>query len=290
MVKKSSFFEKLKHRWKSGPGVSVASSPRDAKPTDAVEARLESKVDDGGKLSAFAETNRVAGRKLTAKEEARLALGEGFQELSGLVRGVQARVDNQDSRAARMAQEIQALPALGRSQLEMLQKMASHFERQTEVGAELLNKLGGLPEMLGGVQQALAKATATDERTADTLDQFRETMDRIGGSMEQMVETSKTHASAATDLVRGRQAEEERVVDVLQQGRDALLASQRDGVQRIETATATRLDSIRRQHEDQTQRLSKLVTDNGKWAQLLVVLLSLTFFAIAGILAVLALK
>ena len=54
--------------------------------------------------------------------------------------------------------------------------------------------------------------------------------------------------------------------------------------------TATRLDTMRRLHQDQTERLSKLVTDNGKWTQLLVVLLSLTFFAIAGILAVLALK
>jgi hypothetical protein len=290
VVKKSSFFEKLKTRWKSGSGVSVQKSARDGKPRDPVEARLDRGVDSGGSLPAFAEGNRVSGRKLSPKEEARLAIGEGFQELSSLVRGVQTRVEDQGGQAAKMAEEIQSLPALGRSQLDLLQKMASHFEQQTEVGAQLLQKLGDLPGLLGGVQQALEKATATDARTADTLDQFRETMDRIEGSMEQMVETSKTHVSAATDLVRGREAEEKRVLDVLEKGRDALLEHQRDGVERIESATATRLDGLRRLHQDQTERLTKLVTDNGKWTQLLVVLLSLTFFAIAGILAVLALK
>jgi hypothetical protein len=115
-------------------------------------------------------------------------------------------------------------------------------------------------------------------------------MDRIEGSMERMVESSSAQVGAAKDLVQGRQAEEERMVRVLQESRDALVESQRDGVERIENATATRLEAIRRLHEDQTVRLSKLVADNGRWTQLLVVLLSLTFFAIAGILAVLALQ
>ena len=40
----------------------------------------------------------------------------------------------------------------------------------------------------------------------------------------------------------------------------------------------------------QAAKLGKLVNENGRWSQVMVILLSLTFFTLAGILAVLALS
>lgn len=292
MVKKSSFLEKLRHRWKSGAGVQVSKSAGRDKIPEPVQARMESRIDRHGALPPSVDP--TSSRKLTAREEAVTAINEGFADLSALVRGVQARVEDHGSRTGEIASDVKALPALGRAQLETLQRLAAHLQRQGEVNEQLLVSLGGLPDLMSGVQAALDRVADADHRTAQTLDDFRTTMDRIEGAMEQMVDSARAQADATTALSRDHRAEQEEIVNAIRQGREAdvqtLVQTQREGVERIESATAQRLDVLRKMQEEHAAHIGKLVTVNGKWTQVVVILLALTFFAIAGILAVLGLR
>ncbi len=281
MVKKSSIFEKLKHRWKANAGVAVGRADGGDRVAGEVPASRLGEV--GGGMSASAPAERVPGRKLSAKEEAVMAMGEGFRELSSLVRGVQTRMEDQGQRASRMAEEIASLPALGRSQLDLLKRMAEHLEKQNKVGDQLLGTMKGVPQALQGIEKALKDAAATEQRTAQTLGDFRSTMDRIQGSMSQMTASAKTQADAASQLVRDQQGGQQKLVD-------SLSDSQREGIDRLESLTTKKLDAMRKAQDEQAARLSQLVSSTGRWSQVLVVLLSLTFFALAGILSILALS
>jgi len=281
VVKKSSLLEKLKTRWKTG-SVRVDRTARGADATDSVAAR-RAPADAG--LTPDLRPEQASGRKLSAREEAVVAMGEGFQELSNLVRGVQARVEDHGGRTSQLAEEISALPVLGRAQLDALKRIANHMDRQNVVGEKLL-------QTLGGVQDALIRASATDERTAKTLEDFRGTMDRIEGSMGKMVDSAESQAQSAAALANDRTADQTRMVEAIREGRredvQTLVETQREGADRLQAATSQRLSSMQKMQEQHAADLTKLVTVNGKWTQLVIVLLSLTFFALAGILAVLA--
>lgn len=294
MVKKTTLLQRMKRRLWSGSTVrldsasaGVATGLTDAA-SEVIGPRLEHGP-DGDDRSAVPDPSPRPRRKLSAREEAAAAMGEGFRELSSLVRGVQTRVEDQGQRHAGVADQVEALPALSRSQLEVLHKMAVHFERQNAVSERLQQRLEVLPELLGGVHEALAVATATDQKTARTLGEFRLTMERIEGSMEKMVDSSKAQTDAAASLVRARTEADERIVSELQHNRESLELEQRAGVARLETATAERLNSMQFHQAEHAERLSKMMVHNGRWTQALVVLLCLTFFALAGILTILAL-
>src|SRR5690606_38051483 len=73
---------------------------------------------------------QVAGRKISQKEEAQLAISDGFKELTSLLRGMQHRVEDQGERFAQAADGIARLPALQASQLELLRGIADRLDRQ----------------------------------------------------------------------------------------------------------------------------------------------------------------
>ena len=85
VVKKSSFFEKLKHRWKSGSGVRVAKSPRNAKSSDAVEARLDQGLDD----RPFSEGS---GHDVESLPYRRRDAVEDDVDVAGLIKAVKMRL------------------------------------------------------------------------------------------------------------------------------------------------------------------------------------------------------
>jgi len=288
VVKKTSFLEKLKRRWRSGSTVRLEDTSSRAGSGEVAEPRFGREPDETERLDA-PRVESKSRRKLSAKEEAVVVMGEGLRELSSLVRGVQSRVEDQGERHAGVADQVEALPELSRSQLEVLHKMVMHFERQNAVSERLLKRLEVLPELLSGVQEAIAVATATDQKTSRALGEFRVTMDRIEGSMEKMVESSNAQTEAAASLVRDRSAADERIVTELQHNRESLEQEQREGIAKIEAATVERLQAMRQHHAEHAERLAKMMVHNGRWTQVLVVLLCLTFFAIAGILSVLAL-
>ena len=149
MVNKTSLLTKLRKRWKVGgdPG-----------------------RDGVGALPARPATS---SRKLSERQEALMALGEGFKELSNMMRGVQVRLEDQDGRMAEVADNT-------RGQLEVLKGLTGNLEV--------------LPDTMRELKKALERTAATDERTSRTLTEFQHHMDKIQGSMDQMVEHSRIQA------------------------------------------------------------------------------------------------
>ena len=149
MVKKTSILGKLKNRWKSpdpvrsggGRGVGPEPTPR-ITPEPAVAAPPE----------------RVPNRKMSAQEDAVVALGEGFRELSSMVRGVQTRMEDQGERSEAVTESVKQLPALGQAQLDLLRQMAAQMEQQNQASGKMMTALGTLPELLDGVRTALDRA------------------------------------------------------------------------------------------------------------------------------------
>lgn len=282
MVKKTSMLEKLKNRWKSASGVRV-----DRQPTSRQPDRRVNGSDPHNRLPAEIGPERASGRKLSSKEEAVVTMGEGFRELSTLVRGVHSRMENQGERAAMLAEEIRSLPALGRQQLVLLEKMAAALEQQQQFGSRLLASLGSLPETLQGVRTALERSAATDERTAQTLGEFRATMDRIDGAMGRMVESSDRQTEGQRELVDAVRNGREQDVQALGQ---ALRESRTEDMAQLEKATERSMEGVRRAQQEHNARLDRLAKDGSRWSNVIVVLLALTFFTLAGILTVLLLR
>ena len=296
MVKKSSLLEKLRSRWKPASGISVGRGSNGDTPVREGVNRVEAAA-----LPAERVPEPVSGRKLSAKDDAVMAIGEGFKELASLMRGLQVRLEDQGGHVAGIDQHIVQLPALGQAQLDMLRAVAAQLEKQTTVSDAMLRTFGDLPRTLQGVQQALDRAAATDVRTAETLDEFRGTMDRISGAIGDMVDHSKIHAEAAWKLSRASTETAERVVEKVAQAQNEETAAvrsllgdvgktQREAITKLQTATEASLMSMRRSQEDQSAKLGKLVQESGKWNRAVVVLLVLSFTALASICFVLLAK
>jgi predicted nucleic acid-binding Zn-ribbon protein len=220
MVKQGSFFQRLKDRWGSGSGVRIdgpagdAAAAPDGKGHDAPAApinrvaslsrpaRVEPERAPARELvSEAVPIETRSSRKVSDREEAMLALGGHFQELTALLRGSQARTDDQ---LGKLVSATSALPAIGQQQLDMLRALSTQLERQNVLGEQVAATMTRLPNLLQNVEQALARAAATDERTAATVREFQTTMDRIHGAMGQMVQHSEQQAKATQALAGNR--------------------------------------------------------------------------------------
>lgn len=277
MVKKSSFLEKLRNRLRThdlhaAPAADFTEAARSAGAGQDPEpaSRLEA-------VPAIRENEVVSGRKLSQKEEATLAIQDGFRELNSLLRGMQGRVEDQGERFVRAADSLARLPELGEFQLQTLRRIAQQMEEQGRQSAVVVASLGELPQLMGNVREALDRAAAVDERTAGTLDEFRGHMARIQGSMERMVDHSRQHAETAKALSTGRETE-------LRQ----LQETTKSAVQGVEKAQSAGLRSLREAHEDQATRLGKLVEESSRRSNTVLVLLALILVALIGIGVVLA--
>lgn len=206
----------------------------------------------------FAPAELKSSRKLSEREEALLALGTHFQELSTLLRGSHARMDDQLGQLVTAATSLTTLPALSQQQLEILQKLSTHMERQNSLGEQMATTMNVLPKLLQNVEGALARAAATDERTAATVREFQSTMDRIHTSMGQMVQHSDQQAKAAQKLA-------ERNDGAMQELATGLQASQQSAVKELQRTTDEGLQALRRTSEDQSNRLHKVVQQNAGW-------------------------
>lgn len=272
MVKKAGIFDKIVNRFRSGPvqveettrrgGTSskatgsprrgAAEQPR-AVPIDKVEP---------SRGEAIGHDQR---RKISNKEDAALAMSKSFGELSSLLRGVQVRMEDQGSSIADMGKDISRLPAASEAQLELLKALATQLEKQNTVSASLVQTFGDLPEVMKDLRAALERNSARDERTAQTLDQFRSTMDRIQGSMGEMVQNSKEQTVAAQSMAKDHQST----------------------VAQLEESTQEGLKALRWAQEDQANRMLKLASENGRWNRAVVFMLVLLFSALVAIFAAL---
>ena len=231
MVKKSSLLSKLKNRLKVGPEQGDRLGPLPARPATA-----------------------TSSRKLSNKQEALMAVGEGFKELSNMMRGVQVRLEDQDARMAEVADNT-------RGQLTALNGLSSNLEQ--------------LPEAMRELRKALDRSAATDERTGRTLKDFQSNMEKIQGSMDKMVEHSGNQARATRSLT-DRREEQERQQTVAIRGMVRDLGTAQDAaVGRMAEANGEHLDSLRNATEDQSARLLKLMSASGKWNRAMLVVMIL---------------
>ncbi len=310
MVRKTSILERLKNRWKSPSGLRVdrggGESRANATGTtgatgvaDTDPAPLEGiDIDANTRLAATPGVDPVTGRKLSPKEEAALAVREGLQEPSDLLRGVHARLGDQSDRARALAAHVEAMPAAGRAQHDVLRQMSAQLERQNDTSVRLAAALGTLPDALHGVHRALERVASSDERTVQAMGEFRNHMERVQSAMERLVDSAAAQAQAAQVLARDRTAERHSFVEAMRAGRErdiqALVASMAEGrqqdVERLEQATNAGVGALQRLHDQQAGRLDQLARDGGRFGQLVVVLLTLTFFAIVGVLGLMILR
>ncbi len=203
VVKKSSIFQRLKNRWRSPAGVTVGSEDP-AKPVEMAQTvETTGKINGDGAQPSRPATRRLWGRKISARDDALIKLGESFKEL----------------------------PALGRAQLELLQKLSTQVEQQNAASAKLAEAIVGLPEKM--------KA----------------------GRAEEMAEMK----SVVKDLGDG----------------------QSQTLEQIEQVTTMNLDSMCKAHENQTERISEIITSNGRWMRGTMFVLILTFAALISIFVVL---
>jgi len=298
MVKQGSFFQRLKDRFGSGSGVRVegksATSPQAsasrplpgaARPTTnpstntahgtgpsaapkpvpipRVEPeRMPPPLRDLATDFAAAEARTT--RKLSDREEAMLALGTHFQELNALLRGSQARTDDQLNQIVAATGALTALPALGQQQLETLRALSTQMERQNSLGEQLATTMTKLPNLMQSVEAALARAAATDERTAATVREFQSTMDRIHLAMGQMVQHGEQHVQTAQQLANKRDDELKNLAVGIEQ-------AQQRAVDELARSNEASLQSLRRTHEDQSNRLQRVVQEHAGWNRAVLV-------------------
>lgn len=279
MVNKSSFLQRLRERWGSGSGVRVEAN---AAPTGAAAAASAQRVDAEVRplATTFAPADARSQRKLSEREEALLALGTHFQELSTMLRGSQARMDDQ---LGKLVSATSALPALSMQQLEMLRTVASQMDRQNALGEQVASTLTKLPSLLSNVEGALARAAATDERTAATVREFQATMDRIHGAMGQMVHHSEQQVKASQQLAERRD-------DELRGLAHGIEESQQRAVQELKRTTDESLQSLRRTTEDQSNRLHLIVQQNAGWNRAVLVGIGVVVLGIGAVIALLLVK
>jgi methyl-accepting chemotaxis protein len=253
VVKKSGFLNKIVGRFRSG---SVLVDDRNS------SASERSKV---ATRAMPQQTIPGSKRKLSAKEKAQLTMTGNFQELSTLLRGVESHLDGNATKFDQLNENVSKLPAVAREQVEMLRALVSGFDKQNVMNGKMVDTLAELPAVMKGVQDSLHRAAVTDERTSSTLDEFRGTMDRIQGSMGEMVATSHEQADAAKVIAEDH----------------------RDGVQAVETVTRDGLEALRMAQEDQANRMAKIASEAGRGNRVVVVLLILSFAALVAIFAAL---
>lgn len=258
--------------------------PPPPQPTPVQRVEAERQAPNGRELATdFAPADVRSSRKLSEREEALLAVGTHFQELTALLRGSQTRMDDQLTKLVMAAGSLTTLPALSQQQLEILQKLSTHMERQNALGEQLATTMTVLPSLLKNVEGALARAAATDERTAATVREFQSTMDRIHGSMSKMVEHSETQAKASQQLAARRD-------ESLQEITKGIEGSQQRAVKELQRTTDESLQALRRSSEDQSNRLQKVVLENSGWNRAMLVGIGLVVVGIGALIALQLLK
>lgn len=289
MVKKGSIFSRIAERWRHGSGVKVEAAgevsrgeQRQGEAARAAVSRLESR--SGRDLPATGGPSELRStRKLSEREDAMVALGSHFQELSALLRGAHSRMDGQLGRLVETSSSLQQMPALANQQLDVLRGMAVQLEKQNILGEQMARTLHGLPQLLQSVETALQRAQQSDERTSATMREFQSTMDRIHASMGRMVDSSEQQARATQSLVSQRE-------ESLQQIASGLEQSQRDAVQELRAAADDGMQTLRRSHEDQSNRLQRVVQEHAGWNKAVLVLLGVVALGMIASIAMLVLK
>jgi len=147
-------------------------------------------------VEPIVEVARSRGGK---KEDAAVALVDGFKDLSGLLHGIQDRMDEQTRRSGELNTKFHDLPEVARAQIDFMGKISEQVISQEERTKLLVERLSGLPELLDGLHSTLEKQLEREERTERTLTDFRGTMDRIHESIGTLSRENQVAMSTAVE-------------------------------------------------------------------------------------------
>jgi hypothetical protein len=271
MVKQGSFLTRLRERMRGPVRVdAIGDGPADASQMVAAE-RVAADGFDGA-------VEQRSTRKLTEREEALLAVGGHFQELTAMLRGSQARIDDQLARLVAATSALPQLPTLSQQHLEALRTLATQMERQNELGEQLAHAMARLPGMLESVEHALARAAAADERTSAVVRDFQGTLDRVQDAMGRMVAHGEQHVLAAQGLVARRDQEFKDLTEGIQ-------VTQLRAADELHRAAADGMQSLRQSHEDQSNRLQRIVQESAAGNRAVLFGLAMLAILTIGVLA-----
>ena len=281
MVKKSSFFERLFQKRGTGPGIQKSSPPIGAGPPRGNggshgPAPIAAAV--AGTVAPPLPVNRleppapppvqpteVETRKLSRKEDAIAAVTDGLSELGNLLRGINTRMEEGNERSGDLATRFENFPATARAQIELLGVISRQLEESRGSTRELMEKFGEMPDLLRGIHKVLERQAATEERTESTLTDFRNTMDRINGSI---AELSQEHSASLKETHASFERNHAQSVRVFEQ-------TQKETVQ-----------TFRQSQEGQSKQLAALLDSSGKMNRAILVFLIMIFTALVSIFVV----
>jgi hypothetical protein len=271
MVKQVSFLQRLRERMRGPVRIDAAGDGATDAPQMVAAERVAADGFDG-------PVEQRSTRKLTEREEALLAVGGHFQELTAMLRGSQARVDDQLARLVASTSALPQLPTLSQQHLEALRTLAAQMERQNVLGEQLAHAMARLPGMLESVEHALARAAAADERTSAVVRDFQGTLDRVQDAMGRMVAHGEQHVLAAQGLVARRDQE---FMDLT----EGIQVTQLRAADELHRAAADGMQSLRQSHEDQSNRLQRIVQESAAGNRAVLFGLAMLAILTIGVLA-----
>jgi hypothetical protein len=132
--------------------------------------------------------DRLGDRRLNRKEETAQKLSEGFDDLSGLLKSINQKLEDSNDRGRMLADSIDELPEVlrsipetNRAQIEFLGTISKQLDLQTVRSGELIEHFRSLPEILKSIpasQQAHAEqlqsiAAQLSENSTRQMGQFQ---------------------------------------------------------------------------------------------------------------------
>ncbi len=287
MVKKSSFLEKLKNRWSSSPVQVVPGAAGTAGPTDGT-SRVTPLPE--GSLQVGGDRTKLSGRKLTKQEEGLIAINEGFHELAGLMRSMQGKIEGQGDHVSEALGDVHRLPAINDVQVDLLRQMTEQMEKQNHCTSLIATRLADMPKMMSELRDALDRASAIDERTSVTLDQFRGNMDRVHKSMASMVESSAQQADSSSSLLQAQRQHLDGFAQVMNKERDKQVAAVEGIIGNLENVTDEGMRNLRAAQADQSTRLGMLIQEGTRASRGILILLALALAGLVILTAVLIVR
>ncbi len=282
MVKKTTFLEKLfgARKEKEGGIESVSGSGRTGegpgtrdwgiggggeeipvRPRPGSPELSETAGNDSGNGKEESTSLLKRGRK----EEAMVALTEGFKDLSELLTGIRDRMEEQGRRAGDLNEKVADLPTLAKAQVDFMTAISKTLEQQNRKTGELVQRLGNLPDLLEGIHKTLEKQVAAEERSEKTMQDFRSTMDRIHSSIGKL---SKENSDAVKEATTSLERTHERTTRVFE---------------KTQTQAYAAFEKAQKAHLAQ---LKSLMERSARMNRTIVVLLAIVFAGLAALFAI----
>ncbi len=236
--------------------------PRDDARLTPIEKPVPDPASDKKPDARAAGLSRVLGGR---REEAAQALTDGFRDLSGLLKNIDKHMDEQGRRSTRFSENFTDLPEMAKAQVDFMAKISQQLIDQKDKTSELLGKLGGLPQLLDGIQQALERQVVVEERTEKNLEDFRSAMDRIHDSIGTLAKESQAAVKESQESFERSHGRATRVFEETQK-----------------QAYAT----FERTQSAQLEQLSRLVDRTGKMNRGMVIMVALVFASVIALFAV----